>query len=140
LRRLGGRPIYEQSAIELGHTEPPAENLSDNLAIKDALPEVSRTRFEQTLCAEFPYLTEWLLKLREEKTLQNLTSLADIWKITESKAIKLANQLTEVGFFESRGTKENPEFWVPFLYRAALDMVQGTAELDGDDDTQEPDN
>jgi len=113
--------------LEVGDKEPPGENLFGNAAIKGALPEVSRMRFEQTLCAEFPHLKYWLLKLRGEKTLQSISSLASIWDIEEGEAAKTADQLVEVGVFKSE-TKENPEFWVPFLYRSALDMVQGTAE------------
>jgi hypothetical protein len=39
-----------------------------------------------------------------------------------------AQQLIEVGFFEARGSKDKPTFWVPFLYRDALSMSQGSAE------------
>jgi len=34
----------------------------------------------------------------------------------------------EIGFFEPSGTKEQSSFWIPFLYRDALGMVQGAAE------------
>ena len=37
-------------------------------------------------------------------------------------------QLAEIGFFQKKGPKEDPEYWVPFLYRPALEMVQGAAE------------
>jgi hypothetical protein len=30
-------------------------------------------------------------------------------------------------FFQKRGQKEQPQFWVPFLYRDALHMAQGQA-------------
>jgi hypothetical protein len=40
----------------------------------------------------------------------------------------MAHELAEIGFFERRGERDAPEYWVPFLYRDALDMVQGTAE------------
>lgn len=36
--------------------------------------------------------------------------------------------LTKVGFLEQRGDKQDPIFWVPFLYRDALDLVQGAAD------------
>ena len=44
------------------------------------------------------------------------------------KRTEIAEQLTEVGFFERKGTKDNPSYWVPFLYRDALNLVQGSAE------------
>jgi hypothetical protein len=121
---------FQLRELELGGKEPLGEILLDSAAIKNALPEVSRTRFEQTLCAEFPQLKSWLLKLRRQKTRQTPASLASIWDVGRSEALKFANQLVDVGFFVSTGTEESPEFWVPFLYRSALEMVQGTAEID----------
>ena len=44
------------------------------------------------------------------------------------RALATANDLADVGFFERRGTRDAPSFWVPFLYRDALNMVQGSAE------------
>jgi hypothetical protein len=35
----------------------------------------------------------------------------------------MAGRLVEVGFFEERGTKQAPRFWIPFLYRPALDLI-----------------
>ena len=40
------------------------------------------------------------------------------------------DELVELGFFEERGTREEPTFWVPFLYRDALDLIQGKADAD----------
>jgi len=68
------------------------------------------------------------MKLEQEKTLQRPESLATIWQTSETKAIGIAEELVEIGFFEKRGAKENPEYWVPFLYRVALNMIQGTAD------------
>jgi hypothetical protein len=48
--------------------------------------------------------------------------------VTNEAAVTQATQLVAVGFFEQRGTRAAPEYWVPFLYRDALDMVQGAAE------------
>lgn len=84
-------------------------------------------RFEQTLCAEYPTLQAWLKKLEGEKTQQRPQTLARIWGIEEEQALSTADSLVEVGFFEKRGTKEEPAYWVPFLYRDALEMVQGSA-------------
>jgi hypothetical protein len=44
------------------------------------------------------------------------------------KAVILARQLCDIGFFEETGDKVDPWFWVPFLYRDALDLIQGAAE------------
>ena len=62
-----------------------------------------------------------------QKTEQRPESLAKLWEVDESEAIKIAEELAQLGFFEERGTREEPNFWVPFLYRDALRMVQGKA-------------
>lgn len=112
---------------ELGNSPPPDENLFSRAAITEALPEVSKVRYEQTLCAEYPFLKPYLSKLEREKTQQTLASLARLWKCPQSKAQEVAEQLIASGFFERRGTKEKPLFWVPFLYRDGLKLVQGGA-------------
>jgi len=118
----------ELKALEMGGADPPGETLIDRAALKSALPEVSKVRFEQTLCAEHPQLAQLLRRLDGEKTQQTPATLATIWGTSPEKALVNAERLTEVGFFERRGSKEQPLFWVPFLYRDALNMVQGPAE------------
>src|SRR5207249_1789215 len=112
---------------ELGNAAPPDENLFDKLAMREALPAVSRARYEQTLCAEHPVLKPYLNLLEREKTQQTLASLAGLWSCSVDKAKEIAEQLAEAGFFERRGSKDAPTFWVPFLYRDALNLVQGPA-------------
>jgi hypothetical protein len=63
-----------------------------------------------------------------EKTEQTADSLASLWQLTPEETVKWAQQLIDVGFFEARGSKDKPTFWVPFLYRDALKMSQGFAE------------
>lgn len=65
--------------------------------------------------------------LEGEKTQQRPETLAAIWSIDEAQAQDLANELVDIGFFEKRGTKDYPVYWVPFLYRDALGMTQGSA-------------
>ena len=108
--------------------EPAGEALFDRTALKAALPEVSKARYERTLCAEQPALKAMLDKLEGEKTQQTPATLSKIWRVSESEALGRAEKLTDVGFFQKRGSKEQPLFWVPFLYRDALKMVQGQAE------------
>lgn len=114
--------------LEMGASEPAGEALFDRTALRSALPEVSKVRYEQTLCAEQPALKPMLDKLEGEKTQQTPSTLAKIWRVSEAEALARAEKLAEVGFFQKRGTKEQPVFWVPFLYRDALNMVQGQAE------------
>ena len=114
--------------MEIGTEEPENDNLFIRSAIKNALLDVSKVRLDQTLYAEYPNLTQYIEKLKGEKTSHHLKSLSRIWKIKENKVVEIAEQLVEVGFFEVRGQKEYPYYWIPFLYRDALNLVQGTSE------------
>jgi len=115
--------------FELGeHPLPEGEHLFARIALKEALPEVSKVRLEQTLFAEHPALKDSMEKLRGEKTLQTPATLAAIWGVSEGEAVIKAGQLVSIGFFEARGTKQAPEYWVPFIYRDVLEMIQGAAE------------
>jgi hypothetical protein len=111
----------------------------DRGAFKVALPEVSKVRLEQTVYAEYPSLRPQLEKLEREKTQQYPSTLARIWGVNEAMALVIAGSLVDIGFFERRATKEEPAFWVPFLYRDALSMVQGSADpgIASDESTDE---
>ena len=114
--------------LESGGAEPEGEFLFERSALQAALPEVSKVRYEQTLCAEHSNLKPFLDKLEGEKTQQTLTSLAKIWRVGEPEALNRAEKLAEIGLFQKRGSKDQPVFWVPFLYRDALNLVQGPAD------------
>lgn len=112
---------------EIGEQEPPAKTLFSRQSIKAALPEVSKVRLEQTLYAEYPTLRPYIEKLSREKTEQTVTTLARIWSVEAPDARSVAESLVNIRFFVRKGSKENPKYWIPFLYRPALDMIQGTA-------------
>lgn len=114
--------------LEHGESEPDGEKLFARVSFKDALPEVSKVRLEQTLYAEHPEKKPWIEKLRGEKTLHTPESLATIWNIPAEQATAQALEIAGIGFFEVRGSKQEPNFWVPFLYRDALDLIQGSAD------------
>ena len=118
--------------LELGVPEPPGEQLFDRAAFKLALPEVSQARLEQTLLPEYPALRPYVMALERRKTLQTVDTLAAIWECSAEQARIITAQLVEVGFFERRQMQTGDGFWVPFLYRDALELVQGT-EGGGDD-------
>jgi hypothetical protein len=120
--------------FDIGGYEPEGNNLVAGAAMKEALPEVSKVRLEQTLYAEYPSLKTSVEKLRGEKTSQTVSTLSTVLALDDEDASVMANELVSVGLFEQRGEKHNPEFWVPFLYRDALDMVQGSATGDEADD------
>ena len=115
-------------SIELGAAEADEATLFGRQAIKDALPEVSKVRLEQTLYAEYPDLRPYISALEREKSTQFVESLSKIWHVDEQEALKIAEQLSDVGFFEKTGEKDSPVYRVPFLYRPALDLVQGAAD------------
>jgi hypothetical protein len=108
--------------LELGAAEPSGEQLFDRSAFKTALPEVSRARLEQTLLPEYPSLRPFVERLERRKTLQSVETLSEIWGVSAEEASRVADQLVEVGFFERR----TDGFWIPFLYRDALQLIQGT--------------
>jgi hypothetical protein len=96
-------------------------------AIQDALPKVSQSRYKQTICAEYPSLIPWMSALEGEKAEQNLQSLSTLWHTNSAETSKIAEKLVDVGFFSRRGEKNDPAFWIPHLYRDALNLVQGAA-------------
>nr|BEK65755.1 hypothetical protein KPHV_29820 [Kitasatospora purpeofusca] len=110
---------------DLGKDEPVDKQLFDGISFKEALPAVSDVRLTKTIYAEHPDLTEYIKSLEGHKTHHNVQSLAGIWEIPDDQAKAIAMRLVEIGFFEKR---MGPEFWVPFLYRPALSLVQGRAE------------
>lgn len=117
--------------FELGEEpQPDGENLFARAAFKAALPEVSKVRIEQTLYAEHADKKPWIEDLREERTLHTVTSLASIWDIPEEEATKRVEKLVSIGFFEKKGSKQAPDYWVPFLFRDYLSLIQGAAEAD----------
>ena len=95
-----------------------------------ALPTVSGARLNQYLYAEYPGQRRYVEGLEGQKAEQTPDSLADLWKITPQEAIAEAGELVELGFFEQRGTRDAPTFWVPFLYRDALHLIQGRADIE----------
>ncbi|MFI5527077.1 P-loop ATPase, Sll1717 family [Kitasatospora sp. NPDC051853] len=110
---------------ELGQNAPAGSQLFDGISFKEALPAVSEVRLTKTIYAEHPDLREYIKALEGHKTHHNAQSLASIWEIPEEQAKTIATQLIEIGFFEK---KPPQEFWVPFLYRPALGLVQGRAD------------
>ncbi len=115
--------------LERGGDVPADQQLFDRTSFREALPTVSKVRFEQTLLAEYPNMRDYLIKLKGEKAEQALESLKQLWGTSEDNTRGIAQQLSEIGFFEIRGSKEAPSFWVPFLYRSALNLVQGKADI-----------
>jgi hypothetical protein len=109
---------------ENGINPPADEKLFERATYKDALPEVSTVRLEQTLYAEYPDKKKYIEALRESKTDQSNASLAAIWNISLNDAQRVAEELVGIGFFEKRGSSGAHRYWVPFLYRDSLGLSQ----------------
>ena len=114
--------------FELGEPPPDSEAMFARPVFKQALPEVSEVRLTQTLYAEHPDLRDSIEALRGQRTSQRPATLSGLWRIDEEEARHLAEQLVDVGFFEQRGARDEPEYWVPFLYRDSLTLIQGAEE------------
>lgn len=111
----------------LGKKQADENRLIENTALQEALPIVSKARYKQTLCAEHPSLVIYLKKLENEKSEQSTETLQELWGTTDQETIKIAEKLVDVGFFTRRGTKQVPAYWIPHLYRDALNLIQGSA-------------
>jgi hypothetical protein len=109
--------------FELGTANPLGDAIFDSRAFKDALPTVSTARIQQTLFAEHPGLQPYVEALRGGKTRHNIDSLKQVWNRSKADAAGIAEQLVTAGFLEPRQS----DFWIPFLYRPGLDLVQGSA-------------
>lgn len=118
----------EIGRLERGENPPTGEQLFDRSVFKQALPDVSEARLVQNLYAEYPDLKHYVGQLVGEKTEQSVDSLAAIWAIEPAQANEIAQKLIDIGFFQLRGSRDQPTFWVPFLYRDSLKMIQGMAD------------
>ncbi|MEO0703531.1 MAG: hypothetical protein AAFY80_15445 [Pseudomonadota bacterium] len=119
--------IEQLKRYENGVHSPEDGRLFERSTFKEALPDVSNVRLQQTLFAEHPDLKDWVESLTGEKTEQSVETLAKVWNVKPIEAEQIAERLVQVGFFERRGPRAEPRYWVPFLYRDALNLSQGSA-------------
>lgn len=124
--------------LDTGEASIPQGTLFEAQTFREAWPLVSETRLVKTIYPEFPWLRDWLEALRGQRTHQNLDSLQAIWGVGRAEAEERLKRLVDVGFFERRGQIQQRTYWVPFLYRPALELVQGSA--DGVTDTVQEDD
>lgn len=113
--------------LERGEPAPPDQQLFDRAVFKESLKEVSKVRYTQTMVAEYPDLKIYMDRLEGQKAEQSLQSLQALWQTTTETANDLAERLVSVGFFEKRDRKGATSYWIPFIYRGALKLVQGRA-------------
>ncbi|GAA4485409.1 P-loop ATPase, Sll1717 family [Gluconacetobacter asukensis] len=114
--------------LERGERQLSGGRLFEQSSFKEALPEVSKSRLEQTIFAEYPSLRPYIEALKEQKATQPLSNLKTLWNTDDAATIIIVGQLEGIGFLEKLSS--SPPAWrVPFLYRPALSLVQGSAEI-----------
>jgi hypothetical protein len=113
--------------LELGDAEPPDENLFQRAIIKDALSDASKEKVEKHLFAEHPKYRQLFDQLKGGKSQYNIESLSSLWGINRDETIFRAQALEEIGFW-LKEKPDNPEYWIPFIYRDGLDIKQGQAD------------
>ena len=117
------------SRLERGEDAPEGSKLFERPVFKEALKEVSKVKYQQTFKAENPALSNYTDSLKGKKAEQTPESLAALWECGREEARERANELVEKGFFEKRGSGDDISFWIPFVYRDALELVQGKADI-----------
>ncbi|WP_298739747.1 hypothetical protein [uncultured Psychrobacter sp.] len=116
--------INEQDVASNSVEEP---NIFSRVAIKNATYEVSKTRIERTLFAEYPEFREDILAFENKKAEHNIITLCEVWGVSSDIALLKANNLSEIGFFELRTAKDEKVYKIPFIYRFYLNVIQGKA-------------
>lgn len=114
--------------MEIGASDISGGELFGGSAIKKALDGVSHQRLNQTIYPEYPALKPFIEKLESQKAEQTYETLAVLWKISPEETQAITARLVDIGFFEKRGSGDSLTFWIPFLYRPALKITQGSAE------------
>ena len=63
-----------------------------------------------------------MTRLKGEKAHLHLSELAEIWHEPKEKAVSIAENLVEIGFFEPPESGADPVFDIPHLYRPVLGL------------------
>lgn len=114
--------------IDNGEAAIPDDIFFEAQTFREAHPEVSDTRLQKTIYPEYPWLKNWLEALRGQRTLQDRMSLESLWGCDTAEAEGRIRRLVDVGFFEVQGPATDRTYKVPFLYRPALELIQGSAD------------
>lgn len=133
IQLLNHAKLLEIKRLENGIDELDEDKIFSRSSLKEAIKLVSQARLTQTLYAEFPLLKESIEKLRGDKAEHTITTLSEKWKIQDSETIETAKKLVDIGFFEEKGNQSNLRYKIPFLYRPYLEIIQGLATSDGED-------
>lgn len=119
--------LEQVEKIERGESLPADELLFDKSAFKKGLDEVSDVRYNQTFLAENDSLKVYTEALRKQKTRQSIGTLSALWGVSHGEALQVAERLVKAGFFVVEEKHGLQTYWIPFIYKAALELVQGAA-------------
>ncbi len=111
--------------FERGEEGPDGSMLFERVVFKPALSEVSQTRYQQTFVAENPSLKKYTDLLDGQKAEQDLQSLSDLWTTDSEETAEISERLIKSGFLGKRNTNGKGSYWTPFIYRDALNLIQG---------------
>ena len=111
--------------LELGDRDPQGEALFDRVIFKDAYRMVSDQKRDRVLFAEYPTERKHIEALRGKKTDFTLGGLQSVWKVSLEEALRIANRLLDIGFFEKKTSKDEDIFSAGWVYRPGLGLKQG---------------
>lgn len=104
------------------------KELISRAALRNALEEVSKVRLVQTIYAEYPELRKYIELLQEHKTEYTIKTISKVFGITQKETKRVIPELVAIGFLKEKIGKlgkDDITYWVPFIYRDALKLLQG---------------
>ncbi|CAK8724145.1 MAG: hypothetical protein CDV28_12229 [Candidatus Electronema aureum] len=124
---INGAISAQIKSFELGENSTEETALFGRASLKKGLAYASREKTEKYLFAEYPSLRKYFDSLRGGKATQTLTSLSSLWNCSENEAEQIAAQIVQTGFWKIE-KKGQSTYWIHFIFRDALEIVQGTAK------------
>jgi len=124
---INGAISSQIKSFEIGEDLTDGKALFNRASLKKGLSFASNEKVEKYLFAEYPNLRKYFEMLRGEKSKQSLSSLSRLWQCSESDAEKIGDEIAMTGFWKKE-KKEKPTYWIQFIFRDALGIIQGTAE------------
>lgn len=119
--------VQETNEQDVASNTVEEPNIFSRVAIKNATYEVSKTRIERTLFAEYSEFRDDILAFENKKAEHNIVTLCEVWGVSSDIALLKANNLSEIGFFELKTAKDEKVYKIPFIYRFYLNVIQGKA-------------
>ena len=118
--------LIKESIDKLNNIGSSNEISDESIFKKDvfikALKKVADKRLESNLYAEYPHLTNYIKSFSKQKAEHTLETLLKLWKTDKEGATNIAEELTNIGFFNEKDEK----FVIPYLYRnSSLEIKNG---------------